>query len=464
MKCQRGLHVAGQLGGLGRPAPGRSSRRRRRGRRRPRPPTRLGPEALGDRDDADVARGRRRRRRCGRAPARPARRRLDRDRRGRARIAHGGSQATTAWRPGRLRARYDQCAGLHAVQAPASSTSATPRAAQRGGDAGGHVERRRAPGRGGPDVVAAAASGDPVEVVGAELVAAGPDARAEAGGDRPVAPASRSAATAASITPSARPRQPAWTTPTRARRRRAATRRAVGGLHRERPRRGTAVTAASASAPACSPGAVDRRPRRRRAPGAARSTGRSTIARRRSSRPGSPARTARSPSAAVGEPDARHRTARTATSGTTGRRSRRRRRRRPRRTRSALRSRRPSSSPGAPDAALRRCGSRPLPSSHRSKPAAMTVTRTSSPISSSMTAPKMMLASGWATPWMTSAASLTSNRPRSLPPEMLSRMPRAPSMEASSSGLEMAARAASSARPSPAAVADAHEGGAGVAS
>ncbi len=39
-------------------------------------------------------------------------------------------------------------------------------------------------------------------------------------------------------------------------------------------------------------------------------------------------------------------------------------------------------------------------------------------------APKMMLASGWATPWMTSAASFTSNKPRSLPPEMLSRMAR----------------------------------------
>ena len=81
-----------------------------------------------------------------------------------------------------------------------------------------------------------------------------------------------------------------------------------------------------------------------------------------------------------------------------------------------------------------------------------------------MTAPKMMLASGWATPWMTSAASLTSNRPRSLPPEMLSRMPRAPSMDASSSGLEMAARAAVE-RPALArAVADAHERRAGVRS
>ncbi len=80
------------------------------------------------------------------------------------------------------------------------------------------------------------------------------------------------------------------------------------------------------------------------------------------------------------------------------------------------------------------------PSSQRSKPAAMTVTRTSSPSSSSMTEPKMMLASGCATPWITSAASLTSKSPRSLPPEMLSRMPRAPSMEASSSGVEMAVR------------------------
>ena len=79
----------------------------------------------------------------------------------------------------------------------------------------------------------------------------------------------------------------------------------------------------------------------------------------------------------------------------------------------------------------------------------MTVTRTSSPISSSMTAPKMMLASGWATPWMISAASLTSKRPRALPPEMLRRMPRAPSIDASSSGLEIAARAAATARPSP---------------
>ena len=90
----------------------------------------------------------------------------------------------------------------------------------------------------------------------------------------------------------------------------------------------------------------------------------------------------------------------------------------------------------------------PAPS-QRSKPAAMTVTRTSSPISSSMTAPKMMFASGWATPWMTSAASLTSNNPRSEPPEMFSKIPRAPSMDASSSGELIAARAAASARPSP---------------
>ncbi len=77
------------------------------------------------------------------------------------------------------------------------------------------------------------------------------------------------------------------------------------------------------------------------------------------------------------------------------------------------------------------------------------MTRTSSPISSSITAPKMMLASWWATAWMISAASLTSSKPRSVPPLMLSRIPRAFSIEASSNGLEMAERAAETARPSP---------------
>src|SRR2546421_111335 len=82
----------------------------------------------------------------------------------------------------------------------------------------------------------------------------------------------------------------------------------------------------------------------------------------------------------------------------------------------------------------------------------MTVTRTSSPSWSSTTAPKMMLASGWADLATISAASWTSKSPRSLPPQMLSRTPRAPSTEASSSGDEMAFRAASAARVSPRAV------------
>ena len=46
-----------------------------------------------------------------------------------------------------------------------------------------------------------------------------------------------------------------------------------------------------------------------------------------------------------------------------------------------------------------------------SKPVAMTVTLTSSPMRSSMTVPKMMFASGSAASLMISAASLTSNRP-----------------------------------------------------
>ena len=45
----------------------------------------------------------------------------------------------------------------------------------------------------------------------------------------------------------------------------------------------------------------------------------------------------------------------------------------------------------------------------------ITVTRTSSDMLSSITAPKMMFAFGSAAFWMISAASLTSNRPRSLP-------------------------------------------------
>ncbi len=80
---------------------------------------------------------------------------------------------------------------------------------------------------------------------------------------------------------------------------------------------------------------------------------------------------------------------------------------------------------------------------------AITVTLTSSPSDGSTTAPKMMLQSASAALEMISAASLTSNRPRSLPPVMFSRMPIAPSTLASSSGELMAALAASTARFSP---------------
>src|ERR1051326_7190210 len=66
-----------------------------------------------------------------------------------------------------------------------------------------------------------------------------------------------------------------------------------------------------------------------------------------------------------------------------------------------------------------------------------------------MTAPKKILASGSTAAWMVSAASVTSASVRSGPPETLSSTPRAPSIETSSNGLEMAARAASIARPSP---------------
>ena len=84
-----------------------------------------------------------------------------------------------------------------------------------------------------------------------------------------------------------------------------------------------------------------------------------------------------------------------------------------------------------------------------SKPAAITVTRTSSPSESSITVPKMMLASGCAASCTSEAASLISNSPRSLPPAIDISTPCAPSIDASSSGELIAISAALSARPSP---------------
>src|SRR5262249_35218420 len=84
-----------------------------------------------------------------------------------------------------------------------------------------------------------------------------------------------------------------------------------------------------------------------------------------------------------------------------------------------------------------------------SNPAPIPVTRTPSPSAASMTAPKMMLASGAAALDTSWAASLISNRPRSDPPEMDSSTPWAPSMLASSSGLEIAISAAATERSSP---------------
>jgi hypothetical protein len=69
-----------------------------------------------------------------------------------------------------------------------------------------------------------------------------------------------------------------------------------------------------------------------------------------------------------------------------------------------------------------------------SKPAAMTVTRTSSPRVSSMTAPKMMFASGCTASCTRRAASLISKMPRFEPPWIESSTPWAPSIDASSSG------------------------------
>ncbi len=82
-------------------------------------------------------------------------------------------------------------------------------------------------------------------------------------------------------------------------------------------------------------------------------------------------------------------------------------------------------------------------------PVAIAVTRTSSPIDSSMTAPKMTFAFESAAFVTICAASSTSASPRSGPPVMFRRMPVAPSSVVSRSGDETAARAASTARLSP---------------
>src|SRR4029077_16345565 len=84
------------------------------------------------------------------------------------------------------------------------------------------------------------------------------------------------------------------------------------------------------------------------------------------------------------------------------------------------------------------------------KPVAMTVILISPAMVSSRPTPKMMLAPGSAAERTISAARWTSCSVMSLPAVMLNRMPLAPSIDVSSSGLDTACLAASSARESPA--------------
>ncbi len=82
-------------------------------------------------------------------------------------------------------------------------------------------------------------------------------------------------------------------------------------------------------------------------------------------------------------------------------------------------------------------------------PVATTVTLNSSLALSSITAPKIILASSAAAVLTISAAVLISPIFMSEPPVILMMMPLAPSMEYSSSGLEIASSAARRARSSP---------------
>src|SRR5438876_347054 len=84
-----------------------------------------------------------------------------------------------------------------------------------------------------------------------------------------------------------------------------------------------------------------------------------------------------------------------------------------------------------------------------SNPVAITVIITSSPRRSLKVVPKMMFASGSAAARISSAASVTSKRLRVDEPVMLNRIPWAPVMFTSRSGLAIAWRAASTARFSP---------------
>jgi hypothetical protein len=83
-------------------------------------------------------------------------------------------------------------------------------------------------------------------------------------------------------------------------------------------------------------------------------------------------------------------------------------------------------------------------------PVAITVTRTFPSVSASWTAPKMISASSPLASWMIDAIVVTSSMVRSIPPVMLISTPWAPWIDTlSSSGLEMASWAASTARFSP---------------
>ena len=84
-----------------------------------------------------------------------------------------------------------------------------------------------------------------------------------------------------------------------------------------------------------------------------------------------------------------------------------------------------------------------------SNPVAITVTKISSSKLSSITAPKIIFASGSTLRWINSAAVFTSCNPRLVPPVILIITPLAPSIDVSSNGLWIACFAASSALFSP---------------
>ena len=276
-------------------------------------------------------------------------------------------------------ARQDQCSGEHAVHTPVSPASVAPARSRLRRHRGRQVERRgRRRGHVGPH--ARAEAGGAARRGRPRRTGSTPGGcRARARASTRWRPGARMASTVASMTPASRPRQPAWATPITPSALAQGDRRAVGGQDRQRhPRRPAhrGVGRRSASPARVvdqhDPWPVDLDQPGPRPVDDGPAAGPPPPGRSRSDRPGrhrpgpSPANSRR--------PDRARAPVRYLRKDGTSKSSSS--------AKSMFSSSRPPSERGR---GLRVRIRRPLDSSQRSKPAAITVTRTSSPMASSMT-------------------------------------------------------------------------------